>query len=85
MNSVWRHLTQLYGEYGASMANLALIEYVPKKGFAVLRCGSKVLFMVRAALATIKSIEEVPVAVHVLAVSGTLKALKRKLLQAQNA
>ena len=85
LNSIWEHLTQLHGEYGASKANLALINYAPEKGFAVLRCDNKVLLMVRAALATINRIEETPIAIHVLAVSGTLKALRRKILQTQNA
>ena len=79
LNNVWRSLTKLYGEYGASKAGMALVEYEPEKGFAVLRCENEALTMVRAALAALTSIGETRVAVHVLAVSGTLRALRKKL------
>jgi RNase P/RNase MRP subunit POP5 len=79
LNKVWDSLTRLYGEYGASKAGLVLVNYTPKKGFAILRCNHKALLMVRAATAAITSIDEEHVAVHVLAVSGTLKALRRKI------
>ncbi len=78
IDSVWLAVTKLFGEYGASMANLALIKYDSKKKFAVLRSNLNSLDNVRTALASITSIENKPVAMHVLQISGTIKALIRK-------
>ena len=77
MDVVWDAVLQLFGEYGASQANLTLIDYDPQKGCAVVRCSNKALEMVRASVASITKIDEKPVAMHVLRVSGTLKSLRR--------
>lgn len=84
LNKIWNSLTRLYGEYGASKANLVLIDYKPEEGFAILRCNNNGILMVRAAIAIITQIMEAQVAIHVLAISGTIKALRRKLSQTQN-
>lgn len=75
MNAVWNSVLKLYGEYGASRTGLALIDYSEAKKFAVLRCMHKAVEMARTAVASITKIGNKPVAVHVLKVSGTLKAL----------
>jgi RNase P/RNase MRP subunit POP5 len=46
---------------------------------AIVRTGHKTLEMVRTALASISQIGKKPVALHVLAVSGTIKALHKRL------
>ncbi len=79
IESVWSAVTKLFGEYGASQTELALIEYDVEKGFAVIRTKHTALNMVRAALASITRIGDAPVAVRVLVVSGTLKALRKKV------
>jgi RNase P/RNase MRP subunit POP5 len=76
MESVWGALTRLYGEYGASLASLALISFDSEGKRAVLRANLSVVDNVRAALASVTSVAGVAVAVHVLAVSGTIKALR---------
>jgi len=76
MDAVWDAVLQLFGEYGASQANLTLIEYDPQKSYAVMRCSNKALGMVRASVASITKIDDKPVAIHVLRVSGTLKSLR---------
>lgn len=78
MNAVWGAVTRLFGEYGASQANLNLIEYDDQRNYAVLRCSHKALHMVRAAVASITEINGTPAAIQVPAVSGTLKALRKK-------
>lgn len=78
IDAVWSAILKLFGEYGASQANLALIEYDPQKSYAVLRCLHKALEMVKASIASITEISGKVAAVHIVRVSGTLKALHRK-------
>ena len=81
MNAVWDAVMRLYGECGASRTGLALIDYDAAKKLAILRTVHTTVDMVRAALASITKIRDRPVAVHVLAVSGTIKALSEKIKQ----
>jgi RNase P/RNase MRP subunit POP5 len=75
IDAVWAAVTKLYGEVGASLTGLALINFDVERKVAVLRVSLATLSMVRASLAAITSIAGKEAAVHVLAVSGTLKAL----------
>jgi len=77
-NAIWNAILQLFGEYGASKANLTLIEYSSQKKCAIVRCSHKALEMVRASITSITEINEKPAAVHVLGVSGTLRALRKR-------
>lgn len=75
MDAVWGAVTQLYGEHGASLTSLALIDYDVEGKTAVLRTSLVTLGVVRAALASITCLAGKEAAVHVLAVSGTIKGL----------
>lgn len=79
MNAVWGALVKLFGEYGASRAGLALIDYNMEKRIAVIRAAHTEVEKMRAALASITKIGAKPAAVHVLKVSGTIRALYDKL------
>lgn len=79
-DAVWNAVLQLFGEYGASQTNLALIKYDPEKCGGIIRCSRRAVEMVRASVASVTEINEKPIAIHVLGVSGTLKALRRKVL-----
>lgn len=81
MNALWNAITKLYGEYGASQTGLTLIEYNLDGKLAAIRTNNTALNMMRASIATITKIEEKPVAIHVLTVSGTIKALYKNLRQ----
>lgn len=81
MSAVWDAILRLYGEYGASRTGLALIDYDAAKKLAILRTVHTTVDVVRAALASITKIRDKPVAVHVLTVSGTIKALSEKIRQ----
>lgn len=80
LDAVWNALTQLFGEYGASLAELAFMRDYKQKGYFVLRCSRRALPMVKASIASITEISEKPVVIHVLRVSGTLKALRKKII-----
>ena len=69
---------RLFGEYGASKANLKLIKYIPEKGQVIVRCSHKMLEEVRAAIISTMSINGKTAAIRVVGVSGTLKALSKK-------
>ncbi len=81
IGAVWDAVTKLYGEHGASQTSLALIDYDMEKKTAVLRTNLATLNLVRASLATITSIAGNEAAVHVTAISGTIKALHQKTKQ----
>jgi len=75
IDAVWAAVTKLYGEVGASLTGLALIDFNVERKVAVLRVSLATLSMARASLATITSVAGREASVHVLGVSGTLKAL----------
>ncbi len=79
MDAVSNAVLQLFGEYGASQANLRFIEFDPRKDYAVTRCSHAALEMIRASIASITEIDGRRVVFHVLGVSGTLRALRRKI------
>jgi RNase P/RNase MRP subunit POP5 len=81
MDVVWEAISRLYGEYGASQTSLRLISFDEKSKSAILRTGHTTVEMVRTALASITRIRDKPAAVHVLTVSGTIKALHKSLRQ----
>jgi len=78
MDAIQASVLRLFGEYGASQANLKRIKFLPEKQQLVIRCSHTMLKKVRAAIASIIMIDEKPAAIHVIGVSGTLKALSKK-------
>jgi ribonuclease P/MRP protein subunit POP5 len=75
MDAVWGSVTKLYGEVGASLTGLALINFDGKRKIFVVRTSLASLPMVRASLAAVTGVAGKVASMHVLAVSGTLKAL----------
>jgi len=78
VDAVWDAVLKLFGEYGASQTGLRLIDYDVEGKTAIIRTAHTTLNMVRAAIATITNINDKPLALHVIAVSGTIKALYTK-------
>ncbi len=79
LDALWSSILRLYGEYGASKAALTLISYDGEKRFAIIRASHTEVERVRAAIATITEINAKPATVHISTVSGTLRALQRKV------
>ncbi len=79
MDAVWGSLTKLYGEVGASLAGLALIDFDVDRKVFVLRAALAALPSIRASLAAVTCVAGKEASFHVLAVSGTLKALAENL------
>lgn len=79
-DALWNAFLRLFGEFGAGQTGSYLVEYDEKKRLGVLRCSHKALPMVRAAIASVTRISSKPAAIHVIRISGTLKALGRKMI-----
>ena len=79
LDAVQASIHRLFGEYGASKANLKLIKNRTEKRQIVFCCSHKALEHVRAAIASTMVINGKNGAIHVLGVSGTLKALCEKI------
>jgi RNase P/RNase MRP subunit POP5 len=75
IDAVWASVTKLYGEVGASLTGLNLISFDVERKVVVIRVLLASLGTVRASLATITNLFGKETSVHVLAVSGTLRAL----------
>lgn len=79
-DAVWTAVLRLFGEYGASKTSLAIIEFNGRDGWAVLRCSHEAVEIVEAAVASVREINQQPAVLHVLRVSGTLKALRKTFM-----
>ena len=79
LDAVQDSVCRLFGEYGASKANIKLIKGIPEKQQVVIRCSHLMLEKVRAAITSILEVDGQPVAIHVVGVSGTLNALAKKI------
>jgi RNase P/RNase MRP subunit POP5 len=79
LDAIYSSLLRLFGEVGASKANIKLIESFPEKNQLIIRCSHLMLEKVRASITSITEINKKETAIHVLDVSGTLKALSKKI------
>jgi RNase P/RNase MRP subunit POP5 len=79
MDAVWGSVARLYGEVGASLTCMALISFDVERKVAVVRTSLEMLDCVRASLACVTCVAGREAAVHVLAVSGTIKSLFEKV------
>jgi RNase P/RNase MRP subunit POP5 len=75
MDAVWASVTKLYGEVGASLTGLSLINFDGERKIFVVRTSLASFPMVRASVSGVTVVAGKVASVHVLAVSGTLKAL----------
>ena len=79
LEAIQTSISNLFGQYGNSKANIKLIKYFPEKKQIIIRCSHFMLIKVRAAIALILLLNNKPAVIHVINVSGTLKALTKKI------
>lgn len=81
-NAIWHSIMGLLGEKGCADAGVWIMRsaWDEKKRIGFIRCSHLAVEHVRAALALVNKINENPVIVRVLGVSGTIKAAKKKFL-----
>ena len=78
-NAVLDSVLRLFGEYGASRSELALIEYDQERKQAILRCSHEALDLVKASIVAMTEVSGEKATAHIMLVSGTLKSLRRKM------
>jgi ribonuclease P/MRP protein subunit POP5 len=79
MDTFWGAVARLYGEVGASLTSMALINFDISRKIAVIRTSLDTLDIVRASIACITNVTGKTASVHILAISGTIKALLKQL------
>ena len=78
LDAVWAAVKRLFGEFGASQTGLALIDFNEESRTSIIRVSLATLQQVRAAIASITRISGKDAAMHVIAISGTVKSLREK-------
>jgi RNase P/RNase MRP subunit POP5 len=75
IDAIWASVTRLYGEIGASLTGLSLIDFDAERKIFVVKCSLASLPEIRSSIACVTTVAGIGASIHVLAVSGTLKAL----------
>jgi len=78
IRSIANEIIRIYGEYGASKAQFWLSYYEEKSKRGIIQCSHKTVDLIRVPLAAMTEIEKIPVLIHVLGISGTIKTAKDK-------
>ncbi|MEA3229666.1 MAG: Rpp14/Pop5 family protein, partial [archaeon] len=83
VKAIWSSLLQLFGEAGVSAFHVWIPSnlYNKKRNTGIVRCSHNYVQQVRSALALIRKIDENPVIVKTLGVTGTIKSAKAKFLK----
>ncbi|MBU5575256.1 MAG: Rpp14/Pop5 family protein [Candidatus Aenigmatarchaeota archaeon] len=79
-NAIWFSILNLLGEAGAAKANIWLGKdmWNDQKKIGIIKCSHVEVENVRAALTLINRIGDIPVIIHVLGISGTIRGARRK-------
>jgi len=77
---IWHSLINFLGEVGTADAEVRIFRntYNEEKQLGLIKCSHTAVESVRAALAMIQRIDETPVIVRVIGISGTMKAAQKK-------
>lgn len=80
VSTVWDKAQQLFGEVGTAEFSLWVPAnlYDKTKKIAIARCNHTSVEKMRAVLASIRDINNEPVLIHILGVTGTIRSARRK-------
>jgi RNase P/RNase MRP subunit POP5 len=79
-NSIVRVIKEIFGELGLAETEIYLLKWIKDKNIGIIRCGIGQIEKIRFATIFLRNIDERPIIISVLRVSGTIKDLKEKLL-----
>jgi len=78
-NAVSLNLLKLFGEYGVSLAELTLIDFNSETSHAIFRCNHSALEMAKTSISALTEVGRKRAATEIVYVSGTLKAIRRRI------
>lgn len=80
VNAMWHSIMNFAGELGASESRVWILRNMwdPEKQLGLLRCEHNSVEEIRAALALVQRVGEMPIVIKVLGISGTAKAARQK-------
>jgi ribonuclease P/MRP protein subunit POP5 len=85
-NAIWNSALNFLGEKGVAESRMWVIKniYKHEKKLGLIRCAHNHVEPVRAALAFVQAVNNQPVIVKVIGISGTIKAAKQKFFGERN-
>ena len=80
VNSIWHSAISFLGELGASKTKLWVIKNLwnEQKQKGIIRCAHTEVERIRASLTLVDKVNDVPVIIKVIGISGTIKSAKKK-------
>ncbi|HID15428.1 MAG TPA: hypothetical protein EYP16_01305 [Candidatus Atribacteria bacterium] len=70
---------RLFGEVGSSSIFINLIEYNENLQRGIIKCNHKSVLKLRAALASISELEGMPILIHIVKITGTIRKAREIL------
>jgi ribonuclease P/MRP protein subunit POP5 len=78
INAIWDSIYEIWGVKGASETGLWLIDFDNKNNRGIIRCNLKSLKTVKIALILMTHVQNVPIMIQIIGISGTIKTGKEK-------
>ena len=80
LNAIWQGILGFLGELGTAKAGIWILKttWDEQKRMGLIKCNNTAVEEVRAALALVNRVGDIPVTVTVVGVSGTIKGAKKK-------
>ena len=77
---IWHSILNFLGELGTAQSEVWLVKsvYDEKNRMGLIRCNHTAVEHVRTALALVSRVNEVPVTIKVIGISGTISAARKK-------
>lgn len=86
VQALWNSCMQLFGEVGVSEFSMAFLSnlYDKTKKIGIIKCNHNSVEKIRLAIASIKNIEDEPVVIKTIGLTGTISSAKSKFLNIHN-